>query len=86
MSNMNKERITYEIIEGGYMLLLDGKPWIKQHAEHVLYPDLTLEENAIKHIEELCKPIVEKPTIEEQITELQLAIAELYEVQQGGVQ
>ena len=50
---MNKERITYEILEDGYMLFLDGKAWIKQHKEHVFYPELSLKENAEKHIEEI---------------------------------
>lgn len=81
---MNKERITYEILEDGYMLKLDGKDWIKQHTEHVFYPELSLKENAEKHIEELCKEVVPEPTVEEQITEMQLAITELYEMTLGG--
>lgn len=83
---MSKEQITYEILEDGYMLYSNGKPWIKQHKEHVFHPELSLKENAEKHIEELCKPVVEQPTVEEQITELQLAIAELYEMQLGGME
>ena len=73
---MNKDQITYAILEDGYMLYLDGKAWIKQHTEHFFYPELSAEENAIKHIEDLCKP-VEKPTIEEQIAELEMKLAEL---------
>lgn len=83
---MNKEQITYEILEDGYRLYLNGKSWIKQHKEHVFYPELSLKENAEKHIEELCKSSVEQPTVEEQITELQLAITELYEMQLGGME
>lgn len=77
---MNKEQITYEVREDGYMLFLDGKPWILQHTEHVFYPELSLEENAIKHIEDLCKP-VEEPSIEEQIADLEAQLAILKEQQ-----
>jgi hypothetical protein len=83
---MNKERITYEILEDGYMLNLDGKPWIKQHKEHAFYPEKSLEENAELHIEELCKEVKPEPTVEEQITEMQLALAEIYETMVGGVE
>ena len=83
---MNKERISYEILADGYMLKLDGKDWIKQHKEHVFYPELSLKENAEKHIEDICKPVVEEPTVEEQITEMQLALAEIYEVMVGGAE
>ena len=75
---MNKERITYEIVEDGYMLYLDGKAWIKQHTEHFFCPELSAEENAQLHIEELCKPI-EKPTVQKQIAELEAKLAELKE-------
>ena len=83
---MNKERITYEILEDGYMLYLDGKPWIKQHTAHVFYPELSLKENAELHIDELCKEVKPEPTVEDQITELQLAMAEIYEVMVGGAE
>ena len=73
---MNKDQITYEVLEDGYMLKLDGKDWILQHKEHVFFPEKSLEENAQLHIEELCKP-VEEPTVEEQIAELEIKLAEL---------
>lgn len=76
---MNKDRITYEILEDGYMLFLDGKAWIKQHTEHVFNPDKTLEENAVLHIEEICKPVEETPSKDEQIAQLQEQIAQLQE-------
>ena len=75
---MNKEQITYEIREDGYMLKLDGKDWILQHTEHFFHPELSAEENAQLHIEELCKP-VEEPTVQEQIAELEAKLAELKE-------
>ena len=77
---MNKDQITYEVLEDGYMLKLDGKDWILQHKEHFFYPELSLEENAELHIEELCKP-VEEPTVEEQIADLEAQLAVLKEQQ-----
>lgn len=73
---MNKEQITYEVREDGYMLKLDGKDWILQHKEHMFFPEKSIEENAQLHIEELCKP-VEEPTVQEQIAELEAKLAEL---------
>lgn len=83
---MDKKRITYNILDDGYMLYLDGNPWIKQHKEHVFYPELSLKENAEKHIEDLCTPVVEEPTVAEQITDIEIAIAELYEMMIGGTE
>lgn len=77
---MNKEQISYEILEDGYMLKLDGKDWILQHTEHFFHPELSAEENAELHIEELCKP-VEEPSIEEQIADLEAQLAILKEQQ-----
>ena len=74
---MNKEQITYEVREDGYMLKLDGKDWILQHKEHVFFPEKSLEENAELHIEELCKEVEPEPTKDEQIAELQAQVAEL---------
>lgn len=64
--------------------------------------NMTYEEACLKHIEELCKPIeiiepiyeepaveevIDKtPTIHEQITDIELAIAELYEMVLGGTE
>ena len=77
---MDKDQITYEILEDGYMLKLDGKDWIKQHTEHFFYPELSAEENAVKHIEDICTPVKE-PSIEEQIAELEMKLAELKAMQ-----
>ena len=74
---MNKERISYEILEDGYMLYLDGQPWIKQHTEHVFYPELSLKENAEKHIEDICTPVEPEPTRDEEVARLQAQVAEL---------
>lgn len=48
-----RDRITYEILENGYLIKLDGKPWIKQYEPYIPYPNLSYEEGCLKHIEEI---------------------------------
>lgn len=48
------DRITYEVLDDGYMLYLDGEKWIHQFEPFIPNPDLTYEENAIAQIESLC--------------------------------
>ena len=82
-----RDRITYEILENGYKINLDGQPWIEQIEPHIPYPNLSYEEGCLKQIEEIVSSYEQsqnQPTIEEQITDIELAIAELYELQQGG--
>ena len=74
---MNREQITYEIREDGYMLKLDGKDWILQHTEHFFHPELSAEENAQLHIEELCNPKEPEPSKDEEIETLKEQIAAL---------
>lgn len=74
---MKKEQITYEIREDGYMLKLDGKDWILQHTEHFFHPELSAEENAQLHIEELCNPKEPEPSEAEQIAALKEQVATL---------
>lgn len=79
----NKE-VSYEVVEKGYKIYLGGVLWITQEEPYIPYPELSYEENAIKQIEEICTVSKPEPTVEEQITEMQLAITELYEMQLGG--
>ena len=48
-----RDRITYEILENGYRINLDGKPWIEQLEPYIPNPSISYEENAIAQIEEL---------------------------------
>ena len=48
-----RDRITYEILENGYRINLDGKPWIHQYEPYIPNPSISYEENAIAQIEEL---------------------------------
>ena len=74
-----RDRITYEILENGYRINLDGKLWITQDTTNLPYPNLTLEECCLKHIDEICTPQEEAVPLQDQITNLELAIAEIYE-------
>lgn len=75
-----KDRITYEISENGYLISLDGKPWIKQYEPYIPYPELSYEESCLKQIEDICTP-VEEPSVEEQIADLEAQLAELKAMQ-----
>ena len=78
--------LTYNILENGYQILNDGKVWIEQIAPFIPNKDLSYEENAQKQIAELVAneeaAKKEQATLEElqqQVTDLQLALAELVE-------
>lgn len=79
-----KDRITYEILENGYKINLDGKTWIKQTEPYIPYPELSYEEGCLKQIDDLCRADEEAQNKQDEITEIQLAIAELYEMMLGG--
>ena len=74
-----RDRITYEILENGYEIKLDGKLWITQDTTNLPYPNLTLEECCLKQIDDICTPQEEAVSLQDQITNLELAIAEIYE-------
>ena len=50
---MERERISYEILENGYRINLDGQQWIHQYEPYIPNPSISYEENAIAQIEEL---------------------------------
>ena len=74
-----RDRITYEILENGYEIKLDGKLWITQDTTNLPYPNLTLEECCLKQIDDICTPQEEAVSLQDQITNLELAMAEIYE-------
>lgn len=74
-----RDRITYEILENGYKIKLDGKLWITQDTTNLPYPNLTLEECCLKQIDDICTPQEEAVSLQDQITNLELAMAEIYE-------
>lgn len=50
----NKD-IAYEILNDGYMIYLDGKPWVKQREPHgkPMDPGKSYEENCLLQIDEI---------------------------------
>lgn len=85
---MKKEYKGYEysIEENGYTIYLEGKPYIDQHEPYIPMKDKTYEENAKAQIDEMIESKERKPepTVEEQVTDLQLAVAELAEMIGGN--
>lgn len=45
--------LSYEVLENGYDIYLNGKKWMVQHEPNIPFPELSYEENAIKQCEEL---------------------------------
>lgn len=78
--------LEYKLLENGYQILKDGKVWIEQKGEYIPDKTKSYEENAKLQIAELeaqeKNARKEQSTIEElqvQVTDLQLALAELVE-------
>jgi len=59
---MDKNRLTYDILNDGYMIKLDGKDWIEQVGENSKPMDSTktLEENCLLQIEDLTTEVEEE--------------------------
>lgn len=51
----NGKPIAYEILDDGYMIYLDGRPWIKQRGDYgkPMEASKTYEENCLLQIEEI---------------------------------
>lgn len=78
--------LSYEVVENGYKIYKGGRLWIKQLEPFIPNPTLSYEENALAQIEELAKPAEEEKTLKEQVasleqqlTDTQLALCEIYE-------
>lgn len=78
--------LTYNILENGYQILNDGKVWIEQIEPFIPDKSKSYEENAKAQIAELLQQQEnakkEQTTLEElqqQVTDLQLAVVELAE-------
>lgn len=87
MENMN---LTYEILENGYKILNNGKPWIVQLEPCIPDKSKSYEENAEAQIEEILNPPTPEPSeidlLQEEITNTQLALTEVYELLLGGAE
>ena len=89
--SINNKQVSYEVIENGYKIYLDGQLWIYQYEPYIPDKSKSYEENAVAQIEEIynghqqaLKEQQEQVSLQDQITNLELALAELYEAQQGG--
>lgn len=47
------KKVTYEILEDGYKIYLEGRPWIHQYEPFIPHPANSYEESCIKHLEEI---------------------------------
>jgi len=90
---MDKTRITYDILNNGYIIKLDSKIWIEQVDENSKPMDSTksFEENVLLQIEELTTEVEEEtPEIELVKTDIadlkakdlenKLALAQVFEM------
>jgi len=73
---MNKEQLTYTILDNGYKIKLDGKDWIEQIGQYSKPMDDTksFEENAILQIEDLTKEIAEETPVEDRINAVETVV------------
>ena len=88
-----RNKITYEILENGYLINFEGRPWVKQVEPYIPYKCESYEKSCLKHIDEIIESHENPTPIEDvtitsadEITEMQLAIAELYEMVLGGLE
>lgn len=79
---------TYEITENGYKILLNGVDYMVQEEPYIPDPSKTYEENAQAQIAEMQKADAQagqaQTEEEERLTNIELALAELYESIEGG--
>lgn len=82
-----EDNYTYEVTENGYYIYINGKKIIHQYEPYIPNKSISYEENAKAQIEELKKAKEasqnKKTSIEQMqqdITDLQLALVELYEL------
>lgn len=82
--------ISYEIVTDGYKIYLDEKLWIEQVGQYSKPIDSskTFEENCLAQIDEITTVSQQEETIEQRvtqtesdITDIQVAMAELYEME-----
>lgn len=84
------EKLTYEILENGYQILKDGKPWIVQLEPCIPDKSKSYEDNAKAQIEAILNPPTPEPSdievMKADIINTQLALTEVYEMLLGGVE
>ena len=78
---IDNKKVSYEILEDGYMIYLDDQAWIHQYEPYIPNPELSYEENAIAQIEEIIASHENQPSVDEQIAMLEAELAELKAMQ-----
>lgn len=75
------ENISYEIVENGYKIYLDGKLWIEQLDEYAKPYDAnkSFEENCLAQLEDITRPAEasQQISLEDRVSDLEIAICEL---------
>lgn len=69
----------YELTDDGYYIFINGNKMIHQYGDYIPDKNKSLEENALEQIEELKKADNKINDDEERITNIELALAEIYE-------
>lgn len=80
------QTLSYEVVENGYKIYLGDKLWITQYEPYIPNPTMSYEENALAQIEALATSESENKSLQEQVsaleqqlTDTQLALCEIYE-------
>ena len=73
----NRE-ILYEVFDDGYDIYIGGNRIFTQREPAIPYRELSYEEGAIKQIEDQLVPKQVEPTVEERLSDIEVALAELY--------
>lgn len=83
-----EKNYTYEITEDGYYILIDGNRVIHQYEPYISDHTKSYEENAKAQIEELKqaeenakKRINDVEQLQQDVTDIQLALTEIYEME-----
>jgi hypothetical protein len=83
-------KLTYEILDNGYVIKNNGKDWIVQLEPCIPNGELSYEENAKAQINEILNPPAPAPSeidvLREELTNTQLALTEVYELLVGGAE
>ena len=79
------ENISYEIVENGYKIYLDGKPWIEQLDEYAKPYDTakTYEENCLLQLEDItatATATAHTDTLEDRVTVVESAVMDIADV------
>ena len=77
--NIDGQYITYEIQKDGYTIYIGGNVWFDMREPNLIRPELTYEEQAIRHIGELVGESTTQAAILERLADLENALCELSE-------